>query len=464
MEDPRVAFYLFDENGIAIHWYGIIIACSLIVGVFLGVREAKRRGFRSEMILDFLLIAIPLCIICARIYYIVPMWPEYAGNVLKIFAVWEGGLAIYGAVIGGVLAALIFYKWRKVSIGEILDIAAPSIIIGQAIGRWGNFVNQEAFGPVVTDPAWQYFPYAVHIDRPVIDGVLYPAGYYMATFFYESIWNLLAFLVLMLLRKKIKVRGGIFALYLVFYGFGRFWIEQLRTDSLRFGDVRISQWLSAALVLGGIAYLIIMARKKKEYPAYEGIYSLDWSEEQIKEYRENSKKRKEEEKAAKAQLKAENKIKKEKNVFAKKGVAEKSVTAEIDAVDKTDVAEKKGSAAAKKSAPEKSIAKKKDAVEEKTDVAEKKSTAVKKSATAKAGTSVKKGTAAKKSPAAKKNAAAKTDAAEKKSTAVKKSATAKAGTSVKKGTAAKKSPAAKKNATAKTDAAEKNASAEDNNK
>jgi phosphatidylglycerol:prolipoprotein diacylglycerol transferase len=279
MMDPRVAFYLFDKNGIAIHWYGIIIAVGLILGVVLGVREAKRRGYRSEMVLDLLLIAIPLCIVCARLYYVIFSWNDYANNFGKVFAVWEGGLAIYGAVIGGVIAAFIFNRWRKVPVGELLDIAAPGLIIGQAIGRWGNFVNQEAFGNLVTDPSMQSFPYSVYIDRL--------GEWHQATFFYESMWNLVTFAILMIFRKRIKVRGGVFALYIVFYGIGRFFIESLRTDSLMAGDVRVSQWLSAILVVCGIAYLIIMSKKKKEYLAYDGLYSLSWTDEQVAEYKKS---------------------------------------------------------------------------------------------------------------------------------------------------------------------------------
>lgn len=276
--DP-VAFNLF---GIEIHWYGLIIAFALVLGVFIAVRESKRRGYRSDMILDFLLIAIPLCIVFARLYYVVFTWSQYSAQPIKMFAVWEGGLAIYGAVIGGVIAAFIFNRWRRISVGELLDIAAPSLILGQAIGRWGNFVNQEAFGNLIPNAAQQWFPYGVYIERL--------NEWHQATFFYESMWDLLVFVALMLLRKKIKVRGGVFALYLVLYGFGRFFTESLRTDSLMAtSDIRISQWLSAALFVFGIAYLIITSRKKKDYPAYDGLYSLSWTDEQVEEYKKSRK-------------------------------------------------------------------------------------------------------------------------------------------------------------------------------
>jgi phosphatidylglycerol:prolipoprotein diacylglycerol transferase len=164
-------------------------------------------------------------------------------------------------------------------LGDTLDVAAPGLILGQAIGRWGNFVNQEAFGNIVTDPSLQSFPYSVYIDRL--------GEWHQATFFYESMWNLIVFAVLMIFRKRIKVRGGVFALYVIGYGIGRFFIESLRTDSLMAGDVRVSQWLSAILVVCGIAFLIIMSKKKKEYPAYDGLYSLSWTDEQVAEYKKS---------------------------------------------------------------------------------------------------------------------------------------------------------------------------------
>ena len=274
--DGRVAFSLFGKD---IYWYGIIIAAALIVGVVLGVLEAKRRGFRSELVLDFMLLAIPIGIVCARLYYVIFEWENYAGNLLRIIAIWEGGMAIYGAVIGGVIAAIIFKSWRRVYIGDMLDVAAPSLIIAQAIGRWGNYVNQEAHGGLITDPSWQWFPAGVNIN----------GEWFQATFFYESMWNVLVFIVLMALRKKIKVRGGVFALYVALYGLGRFWIEALRTDSLMINEIRVSQLLSAVLFILGLAYIIVMSVMKVQFTPYDGYYSTSWSQEQVSEYKANSK-------------------------------------------------------------------------------------------------------------------------------------------------------------------------------
>ena len=313
----RVAFSLFGKD---IYWYGIIIACALVIGVILGVQEAKRRGYRSEMILDFLLIAIPVCIVCARLYYVAFEWEMYAANPVKIIMIWEGGLAIYGAVIGGVISAVIFFSWRRVPVGDIMDITAPSLIIAQAIGRWGNFMNQEAFGYAIRDPKWQWFPAGVYIQAD--------ATWHMATFFYESVWNVIVFIILMIYKRKAKHRGNVFAMYLLGYGIGRFFIEPLRTDSLwltggqtaqQIADMkitwglwffqdglRISQVISIALILGSIAYLVIKRQRGKEELAYDGIYSASWTKEQVDDYRENSKVYRAKEKARIAALKVEN--------------------------------------------------------------------------------------------------------------------------------------------------------------
>jgi phosphatidylglycerol:prolipoprotein diacylglycerol transferase len=306
----RVAFNIFGKD---IYWYGIIIALALILGVVLAIIEAKRRGYRSELILDFMLLAIPIGIVCARLYYVIFEWQNYSGNLLKVFAVWEGGLAIYGAIIGGAISAIIFYRWRRVRIGDMLDIAAPSLVIAQAIGRWGNYVNQEAHGGLISNPSWQWFPAGVQID----------GSWYQATFFYESMWNVLVFIALMAVRKKIKVKGGVFALYVALYGFGRFWIESLRTDSLMVNDIRVSQVLSVLLFVGGIAYLIIMRARKMTLKPYTGYYSLSWTPEQINDYKVNSA-------VYKARIDAEDAAEKAEQLKEKYGEESKAVEKALD--------------------------------------------------------------------------------------------------------------------------------------
>lgn len=233
-----------------------------------------------------------MAIIGARVYYVAFEWESYAGDFLSIIAIWKGGLAIFGGVIGAVIGAIIFCKWRKVKLGDVLDIGAAPLILGQAIGRWGNFVNQEAFGAAVTDVSKQWFPLSVYIDK--VHSVFNPdtavweictQPWHQATFFYESMWNLLVFVILMLLRKKTKSRGSVFALYLVLYGAGRAVIEGMRTDSLWLipGVVRVSQALSIALVILGAAYLIFRRIKPLAPFAYSGRYSLTSSEQHKKD-------------------------------------------------------------------------------------------------------------------------------------------------------------------------------------
>lgn len=264
----RYAFEnLFGIKGINIAWYGLIIACGMLLGVILAVQTAKRRGYKGDLIFDFILLALPFAIICARTYYVIFEWNSYSENLLKVFAIWEGGLAIYGGVIGGFIAALVFSKINRFPFWELIDILVPSLILGQAIGRWGNFVNQEAYGNLITNPSLQFFPYGVYIQKL--------SEWHQATFFYESMWNLLVFLVLIIYRKKAKYHGDIFAKYLIGYGIGRSFIEGLRTDSLYLlPGVRISQFLSLLLIILGVAIIIIKKIHPNISPEYTGKYRI----------------------------------------------------------------------------------------------------------------------------------------------------------------------------------------------
>lgn len=245
-------FPLFGHT-ISIHWYGVIIAVGLLLAILLAMSHTKRSGHNPDIVLDLALIVVPLAVICARAYYVIFMWSDlYAGGPFwKVFAVWEGGLAIYGAVIGGALGVFIYTRFNKtIKFLQLLDILAPSLILGQAIGRWGNFVNQEAYGAVITDPAWQWFPAAVYIQAS--------GEYHMATFFYESLWNFIVFAALVWYFRRAKSRkdGNVILLYLLLYGCGRVIIEGLRTDSLYLGSLRVSQVLSGLLVVASAVVLI----------------------------------------------------------------------------------------------------------------------------------------------------------------------------------------------------------------
>ena len=231
--------------------YGLLIAGAMALGVYLCARQEKRLGLPKDTAVDFALWVLPAAVVGARLYYVAFQWPVYAADPVRILYLWEGGLAIYGGVIGGAVSAFIFSRVKKISFAALADMAAPALILGQAIGRWGNFVNQEAYGRVISDPALQFFPLAVFAD----------GAWHMATFFYESLWDLIGFWLLWLNRKRVKVQGNLFLGYLVWYGLGRAVIEGFRTDSLMWGSVRVSQALSVLLCVGaGIALLI---RNKK---------------------------------------------------------------------------------------------------------------------------------------------------------------------------------------------------------
>ncbi|NLY44435.1 MAG: prolipoprotein diacylglyceryl transferase [Tissierella sp.] len=240
--DP-VAFEIF---GLPIRWYGILIASAFLVGTIIAIREAKRKGKDEEILIDLLLFAVPAALIGARIHYVIFSWDLYKDNPMEVFNFRGGGLAIHGGIIAAVIVALIFCKIRKQNFWEFADITAPSIILGQAIGRWGNYANQEAHGGP-TDLPWGI----------MINGVkVHP------TFLYESIWNFLAFVFLMWYsRNKSKVDGEVFLLYIILYSFARYFIEGLRTDSLMWGQFRVAQLISALSIL--IA-AIILYRKRKD--------------------------------------------------------------------------------------------------------------------------------------------------------------------------------------------------------
>ncbi len=270
MKNPYVFQDLFGISGLSVRWYGALICLGLVGGLVAAYLMGRKRGYNFDMVLDLLLLALPFCIIGARLYYVAFEWDSYKNNLSEIFKIWHGGMAIYGGVIGGVIAALIFCKWRKVPIGDLLDVGGVGLILGQAIGRWGNFANQEAFGNLITNPDLQFFPYGVYIERL--------GEWHQATFFYESMWNFLVLFVLIWYFKRAKHKGNVFVLYLTLYGVGRFFIEGLRTDSLWMipGIIRVSQLLSAVLVIFGVAYLWIMHAKPAKVKEYYGIYSIGY--------------------------------------------------------------------------------------------------------------------------------------------------------------------------------------------
>lgn len=254
-----------DLGVLQIHWYGLIIGVGVILGLVLAIRESERRGLQKEVFVDLILFAVPIAIICARIYYVTFQWEYYAQHPGEIIKIWNGGIAIHGALIGSVLTTILFAKVRGVSFWKLVDIAAPSLLLGQAIGRWGNFINQEAHGGEVT----RVFLENMHLPTFIIDQMYINGAYYHPTFLYESLWNVVGVIVLLLLRKVNLRRGEIFLSYLVWYSIGRFFIEGLRTDSLMLTEtLRIAQVISLTIIVVALAlcvYRRVSGQEKQRY-------------------------------------------------------------------------------------------------------------------------------------------------------------------------------------------------------
>jgi len=251
---------------LTIRWYGLLIATAVLVGVSLSQYLAKRRHVNPELLSDLSIWLVIAAIPAARLYYVLFEWADYAQRPDKIIAIWEGGIAIHGAIIGGTLAALIFAKLKRVSFWQLADLVAPSLILGQAIGRWGNFFNSEAFGRPTNLPWKLYIPPQ---NRP---SGLENFEYFHPTFLYESLWDLTVFALLLTLflrdvSGKIRLKVGTLAMvYLTAYSTGRFWIEGLRTDSLMLGPLRIAQVVSLTGIIAGLAGLAWLYLRKRPLP------------------------------------------------------------------------------------------------------------------------------------------------------------------------------------------------------
>lgn len=257
----NVAFYIGSKP---VYWYGVIIMVGVILAVFYASKRADYFGIRSDDVLDLILFMLPIGIICARLYYVAFEWDQYKDNPLDIIATWHGGLAIYGGIIGGIITIIVFSRVKKINMMDLFDLIACAVPIGQSIGRWGNFINCEAYGGLTSAP-W----------RMVIGKGLDEAGELgnHPTFFYESAWNAIGVLLLYLYSKKRKYRGEVLLLYLGWYGLGRFFIEGLRTDSLYLWgtDIRISQVVALiSIIIGFGGFLLNRAMPfLKEVPKTE---------------------------------------------------------------------------------------------------------------------------------------------------------------------------------------------------
>ncbi|UQS85079.1 prolipoprotein diacylglyceryl transferase [Apilactobacillus apisilvae] len=257
----------FNLGAIQVHWYGIFIASAVMIAVFLSVKEGQKRGILADNIYDMILWALPVAIISARIYYVIFQWSYYSQHLDEIIKIWDGGIAIYGALIGSGLVVFMYCRNKFIPVWLMLDIISPTVIMGQGIGRWGNFMNQEAFGKVTSLTFLQH----LHLPPFIINQMFIQGFYRQPTFLYESLWDLLGFVLLINLRHidKFFKRGEVALSYVIWYSFGRFFVEGMRTDSLvAFGDIRVSQILSIFLFLGAIIIIIYRRKKYSDLPFY----------------------------------------------------------------------------------------------------------------------------------------------------------------------------------------------------
>lgn len=286
----RVAFTIF---GVDIYWYAVFIVTGMVIGIITATYLGKKKGIKPDDLLDIIIWTVPIGIICARLYYVITDW-DATWYFARIFDIRQGGLAIYGGVLGGLATIIIVSKikkfsWRKVL--AVVDVCVVAVMIGQCIGRWGNFVNQEAYGNLVTNPNLQFFPMSVYIEAL--------GEWHQATFFYESLWNFFGIIALIILNIKKPQWTGISTCgYFFYYGIGRAWIEGLRADSLYFlknilGEtIRISQALSILLILvsaGLFTLIVVMSKKHPEKSFFVWEKDVD-NEVSIEQKEENEEK------------------------------------------------------------------------------------------------------------------------------------------------------------------------------
>ncbi|HCU8860009.1 prolipoprotein diacylglyceryl transferase [Staphylococcus aureus] len=267
----------FNLGPLSVRWYGIIIAVGILLGYFVAQRALVKAGLHKDTLVDIIFYSALFGFIAARIYFVLFQWPYYAENPGEIIKIWHGGIAIHGGLIGGFIAGVIVCKVKNLNPFQIGDIVAPSIILAQGIGRWGNFMNHEAHG----GPVSRAFLEQLHLPNFIIENMYINGQYYHPTFLYESIWDVAGFIILVNIRKHLKL-GETFFLYLTWYSIGRFFIEGLRTDSLMLtSNIRVAQLVSILLILISIS-LIVYRRIKYNPPLYSKVGALPWPTKKVK--------------------------------------------------------------------------------------------------------------------------------------------------------------------------------------
>ncbi|BBK28822.1 prolipoprotein diacylglyceryl transferase [Staphylococcus arlettae] len=267
----------FELGPLAVRWYGVIIAVGILLGYFIAQASVQRVGHDKDTLVDIIFWSAIFGFIVARLYFVIFQWPYYIQNPIEIPMIWHGGIAIHGGLIGGFVTGIILCKIKNLNPFQIGDVIAPSMILGQGIGRWGNFVNHEAHG----GPVSRTFLENLHIPDFIINNMYIDGKYYHPTFLYESVWDILGFIVLIVLRKHLRV-GDTFCLYLIWYSIGRFFVEGMRTDSLMLTEgIRVAQLMSVILIIVGIAIMIIR-RVKYDSPRYREAGALSWPTKKAK--------------------------------------------------------------------------------------------------------------------------------------------------------------------------------------
>ncbi|GBV43350.1 prolipoprotein diacylglyceryl transferase [Staphylococcus aureus] len=267
----------FNLGPLSVRWYGIIIAIGILLGYFVAQRALVKAGLHKDTLVDIIFYSALFGFIAARIYFVIFQWPYYAENPGEIIKIWHGGIAIHGGLIGGFIAGVIVCKVKNLNPFQIGDIVAPSIILAQGIGRWGNFMNHEAHG----GPVSRAFLEQLHLPNFIIENMYINGQYYHPTFLYESIWDVAGFIILVNIRKHLKL-GETFFLYLTWYSIGRFFIEGLRTDSLMLtSNIRVAQLVSILLILISIS-LIVYRRIKYNPPLFSKVGALPWPTKKVK--------------------------------------------------------------------------------------------------------------------------------------------------------------------------------------